>query len=255
MLLNGYEINSFSDFALSKMSFTITFDRNIKGCVFSPGGYELSVIDNPSETIAFDFLDYEGYVREDDPKKLDVIVKNYDHDSFPDTVNYYFLIQSKFSEFYLDTGDAADPEINPVKIEDIAFELRDLNGNKMSIDATEDHIKSVNDLIHPDEDTGEISKDISVFNGNKKYTIIITSENLSYSALMDFVDHPEMGLLTDIGFFDTKEELYKQFGRYEGLFYQLYDNKVGRRISCGVFDPDWPWNTLKEINKEENLYV
>ena len=23
----------------------------------------------------------------------------------------------------------------------------------------------------------------------------------------------------------------------------------------GVFDPDWPWNTLKEINKEENLYV
>lgn len=74
---------------------------------------------------------------------------------------------------------------------------------------------------------------------NKKYIMIVTSEDERYGTegyqLSYWSDNPWDGLFVDAVCGDTEEELFEQ-GDYEGLFYQLYSNETGERISYGMID-------------------
>ena len=74
---------------------------------------------------------------------------------------------------------------------------------------------------------------------NTKYTMIITSEDERYGTkgygLDYWTDNPWDGLLVEVTYGNTYEELSKQ-GEHEGLFYQLYSNVTGERISYGIVD-------------------
>ena len=67
---------------------------------------------------------------------------------------------------------------------------------------------------------------------NKKYVMIVTSEDERYGrngVQLDFFwDNPWEGILEDIVFGDTYEEL-SQNGKYEGLFQQTYELKTGKK--------------------------
>lgn len=81
----------------------------------------------------------------------------------------------------------------------------------------------------------------------KKYTAIITSEPDGKG--LDYIsDHPWEGNLETTKKFDTVEDLYG----FEGLFYQLFDNKSGRRIGYGMVDDEYPAADIREFEKAEN---
>lgn len=81
----------------------------------------------------------------------------------------------------------------------------------------------------------------------KKYTAIITSEPDGKG--LDYIsDHPWEGNLEATKEFDTVKDLY----RFEGLFYQLFDNKSGRRIGYGMVDDEYPAADIREFEKAEN---
>lgn len=78
----------------------------------------------------------------------------------------------------------------------------------------------------------------------KKYTAIITSEPDGKG--LDYIsDHPWEGNLEATKKFDTVEDLY----RFEGLFYQLFDNKSGKRIGYGMVDGEYPAADIHEFEK------
>lgn len=96
---------------------------------------------------------------------------------------------------------------------------------------------------------------------NSKYLMIITSEDERYErnecGLDFFSNNPWEGLLEEIVCGDSFEELYGD-GKNEGLFYQLYHVKTGKRIGRGIFEPDSPREEIEEFektsnSKEENL--
>lgn len=87
-------------------------------------------------------------------------------------------------------------------------------------------------------------------NGNKKYVMIVTSEDDRYNP-----NAPYDGVGVQLGFFadnpwegrfeccidgDSFGELCEEMERTDvgGLFYQLYENKYGNRISYGTIDYD-----------------
>lgn len=87
-------------------------------------------------------------------------------------------------------------------------------------------------------------------NGNKKYVMIVTSEDERYNP-----NAPYDGVGVQLGFFadnpwegrfeccidgDSFGELCEEMERTDvgGLFYQLYENKYGNRISYGTIDYD-----------------
>lgn len=81
----------------------------------------------------------------------------------------------------------------------------------------------------------------------KKYTAIITSEPDGKG--LDYIsDHPWEGNLEATKEFDTVKDLYG----FEGLFYQLFDNKSGRRIGYGMVDDEYPAADIREFEKAEN---
>lgn len=81
----------------------------------------------------------------------------------------------------------------------------------------------------------------------KKYTAIITSEPDGKG--LDYIsDHPWEGNLEDTKEFDTVEELYE----FEGLFYQLFANKSGRRIGYGMVNNEYPAADIREFEKTQN---
>lgn len=78
----------------------------------------------------------------------------------------------------------------------------------------------------------------------KKYTAIITSEPDGKG--MDYIsDHPWEGNLEATKEFDTVEDLCE----YEGFFYQLFDNRSGRRIGYGMIDDEYPAADIHEFEK------
>lgn len=89
----------------------------------------------------------------------------------------------------------------------------------------------------------------------KKYVMIVTAEDEQYEkgqkGLDFFMNYPWEGELVGIVYGDSFEKLYEN-GKYEGLFYQLYDIFSGVRISFGTLDPDSPreeimqWEDTKE---------
>ena len=81
----------------------------------------------------------------------------------------------------------------------------------------------------------------------KKYTAIITSEPGGKG--LDYIsDHPWEGNLEATKEFDTVEELYE----FEGLFYQLFANKSGRRIGYGMVNDEYPAADIREFEKTQN---
>lgn len=81
----------------------------------------------------------------------------------------------------------------------------------------------------------------------KKYTAIITSEPDGKG--LDYIsDHPWEGNLEATKEFDTVEELYE----FEGLFYQLFANKSGRRIGYGMVNDEYPAADIREFEKTQN---
>ena len=90
---------------------------------------------------------------------------------------------------------------------------------------------------------------------NKRYTMIITSEDERYGTNLDYqlshwTDNPWDGLLVDVVHGNTYDELMK-YGDFEGLFYQLYDNTTGRRIGYGMIDA----SIEEEIEWNEKVYI
>lgn len=89
---------------------------------------------------------------------------------------------------------------------------------------------------------------------DKKYTLIITSEDSRYSngekQLSFYSENPWEGCLEGILNFDNISEL-NQPGEYEGLFYQLYSNESGLRIGYGTIDPDYPRLDIEQFEKSQ----
>lgn len=92
-------------------------------------------------------------------------------------------------------------------------------------------------------------------NTNKKYVMIVTSEDERYGRngiqLDFFWDNPWEGRLEDVVFGDSYEELTLN-GKYEGLFQQTYDIETGTRLSYGGIDDLTPKEEIEEWeNKKE----
>lgn len=85
----------------------------------------------------------------------------------------------------------------------------------------------------------------------KKYVMIVTQEDQRYDAgekdLSYFSEHPEEGLLADICYGNSAEELVT--GQNEGLFYQLYDLTSGARIGTGIVSMDMVEDDLTEFTR------
>lgn len=87
-----------------------------------------------------------------------------------------------------------------------------------------------------------------------KYVMVVTSEDERYEKgifdLSDYADNPFEGRLEAIIHGDNFGELYGN-GEHEGLFFALWDEGTGKRISYGVLDPDTPREEIEEY--EGNL--
>ena len=99
---------------LNEMSFDLIMDRDIDKDKYyiSPGGYTLNGKD-------FDFFTFEGNIDDDDRNMLHVDVYYFDDGEFEPIVKPD--ISGEFQEFFVYTGEYNDPEINPVKIENLKF--------------------------------------------------------------------------------------------------------------------------------------
>lgn len=95
-------------------------------------------------------------------------------------------------------------------------------------------------------------------NTEKKYVMIVTSEDERYGhdgiQLDFFWDNPWEGLLVDIVYGDSWDELFGD-GHNEGLFYQLYSTETGERIGYGELDPNSPREEIEEFESKENKNV
>lgn len=81
-----------------------------------------------------------------------------------------------------------------------------------------------------------------------KYKIVITEENHNKSDSLDvFSDFPEEGRYIDTIYFYYPDQYLDILKLYEGLFYQIFDLKSGKRIGYGMLDPDSPVEELREF--------
>ena len=124
----------------------IKFDRPIIGCckrrfrryyfrgehVISIGGFEMT-FDN-GKTVRFDFLDFNGHIESDDPSVLNFELHGLDVDAFPDSefLKTFAGKVTAIKEFYVYTGEAEDPEINPIKLK--ALFLYNDHSEQISVD-------------------------------------------------------------------------------------------------------------------------
>lgn len=87
-----------------------------------------------------------------------------------------------------------------------------------------------------------------------KYVMLVTSEDERYRrgevGLDFFINRPWEGILEEIIFGNSAEELYGNGGN-EGLFYQVYDTETGKRIGYGTIDPNYPREDIEEWEKEK----
>lgn len=112
---------------LYRMYGTVEFDREVdpNKHYISPGGYEARFDDGRS--LCFDFEDYEAGIQKENCKVLKWIQKNPDTSSFEEIENFTYKDFAKhfesFEEFFIYTGEAGEPEINPVKALDVTLEF------------------------------------------------------------------------------------------------------------------------------------
>lgn len=112
----------------------IKFDRPIirdKHVIFI-GGFEMT-FDN-GKTVRFDLLDFNGHVESDDPRVLNFELHGLDVDAFPDSefLKTFAGKVTAINEFYVYTGEAEDPEINPIELK--ALFLCNHRSERISID-------------------------------------------------------------------------------------------------------------------------
>ena len=95
-------------------------------------------------------------------------------------------------------------------------------------------------------------------NNNKKYVMIITSEDERYGREVQldfFAGHPWEGRfecsIDGDSFEDLKENCI--WHDVEGLFYQLYENKNGNRIGYGSVDYDRIEEEIAEYEKTNKI--
>ena len=112
----------------------IKFDRPIvrDRHVISIGGFEMT-FDN-GKTVRFDFLDFNGHIKSDDPSVLNFELHGLDVDAFPDSefLKTFAGKVTAIKEFYVYTGEAEDPEINPIELK--ALFLYNDHSEQISID-------------------------------------------------------------------------------------------------------------------------
>lgn len=92
-------------------------------------------------------------------------------------------------------------------------------------------------------------------NGNKKYVMIVTSEDERYGKEVQldfFADRPWEGRFECCIDGDNFYDLRKNCIEYdvEGLFYQLYENNYGERIGYGIVDFDAIEDEIAEYEAE-----
>lgn len=109
---------------------SIRFDRPIEKDkhYISPGGYDIRFqAENGEEIdIQFDFEDYEGSISDKDPHVLECVQKNPDYSVFSEIyyITEYMLRHIvSVSEWFIYTGEDDEPEIIPVEIFNVGFEI------------------------------------------------------------------------------------------------------------------------------------
>lgn len=101
-------------------------------------------------------------------------------------------------------------------------------------------------------------------NRNKKYVMIVTSEDDRYNPnypngggvqLGFFADHPWEGRFECCIDGDNFEDLIENciWHDVEGIFYQLYENENGNRIGYGSVDYDRIEEEITEYEKTNNI--
>ena len=115
-------------YGLIKLDRPIIRDKHI----ISIGGFEMA-FDN-GKTVRFDFLDFNGHIESDDPSVLNFELSCLDVDAFPDSefLKTFAGRVTSIKEFYVYTGEAEDPEINPIELK--ALFLYNDHSEQISID-------------------------------------------------------------------------------------------------------------------------
>ena len=124
----------------SKLTFrmysVVEFDRPIEGDkhYISLGGFEMTM---KGKSVQFDFEEYRGSINKENPRILETEHKNPDYSCFKDldiiTSDMLHNVE-KIEEFFVYTGENDEPEINPVRIKELAFVIIDDLGNMEQID-------------------------------------------------------------------------------------------------------------------------
>lgn len=111
-------------FELDGLIYDLIFDREITDDHYiSPGGYEIKIA---GQKIPLDFTCYSGTIDKKEPCKLHVEHKGLDIAAFPDAGKIKAtddLTTMMFTEFFVFTGEDDEPEINPVRVENLVLDF------------------------------------------------------------------------------------------------------------------------------------
>lgn len=112
---------------LKRIFATVLFDREIRidPCSISPGGYEMVFGDR---TVRFDFQNYYPEISDEDSRILKIEHERPYTNAFPEAGNITkedVMNLREISEFFIYTGEAGGPELNPVRLLSISFDFGD----------------------------------------------------------------------------------------------------------------------------------
>ena len=175
----------------------------------SPGGYECG-------GKHFDFFQHEGYIQQDNPEQVLFIMKHFDDSLGKEehTIVTPEDVKLGFTEFYINTGEYDDPEIEVRNVKKATFFFRDeKTGEETVFEASEKLLEGINECLHgkygyyylssstyTDEDNNVVDQEATV-------GIYYRDEPTSnISAEGEFYDN-EQGTLSGVEYFNTAEEL------------------------------------------------
>ena len=132
-----------------KMEIGLRMDREIQpevGHYISPGSYGFDV---SGRELRFDFMTSEGYIQDDDRRKIHFIMSDLDVGSFPEAKQLFdeqfYKTISGVTEIFVFTGEEDEPEINLESVEFIAF--YDDRWSKKEIKIPQHYINDLNKRI------------------------------------------------------------------------------------------------------------
>ena len=130
---------------IKRMNFTLKFDREIdpKKHYISPGGFEITTSNGLA--YQFDFNCYAGNRSKEDSSILEIEMWDLDTITFPESekIDSMMLVDSKFTEFFVFTGEYDDPEIHPVELLSLEVYFEDENYNSSTITCNLDEINKI----------------------------------------------------------------------------------------------------------------